>query len=150
MSELLKLEEELIEHKFPTEPNLLPAWFIEAAGDIFRELCKKYPDIGYIMQKLDRLKRFGDFSLGDFCELEEFRMNCDLNAVGEFKSNLEKLKEELGKRADELGWKYEPMKEALEIIEVIVSWAIGEITTCEARFKILGLIKEIEREVLMK
>lgn len=70
LMELYNLQDRLIEHKLPNY-NGNVSYFIEAAGDIYRELCLEMVSYSYISEKLKRLSNFCDLTSGDIRELLE-------------------------------------------------------------------------------
>lgn len=62
------LQDSLIEHKEP-KGNGNVSYFIEAAGDIFRELTLEQPDGSYIYEKIKKLEKFKNLTSGDILEL---------------------------------------------------------------------------------
>jgi len=126
---LKHLQEELIEHKWPTEDGNV-SYFIEAAGDIYRELCKEHVDRAYIAEKERRLKNFFTLTSGDINELIEVRKRypdypSKLDRFLEKVCELEKITKDFhfGMYAD----RKEKMLGSLNVIKSIVKWGKGEI-----------------------
>jgi len=66
--DLFKLQDELIEHKEP-KCHFLISLFIEAAGDIFREMCKEYAFEGYVREKINKLRTAKHINKADMNEI---------------------------------------------------------------------------------
>ena len=71
---LYELQDSLIEHKEPKD-NGNVSYFIEATGDIFRELTLEQPDGNYIREKIRKLDKFKELTLGDIQELKGVWIN---------------------------------------------------------------------------
>jgi len=126
---LKHLQEDLIEHKWPTEDGNV-SYFIEAAGDIYRELCKEHVDRAYIAEKERKLKNFFTLTSGDINELIEVRKRhpdypSKLNRFLEKVCELEKITKDFhfGMYAD----RKKKMLGSLSVIKSIVKWGKGEI-----------------------
>jgi hypothetical protein len=68
---LHELQDTTIEHKLPNWNGNI-SFFIEAAGDIYRELCHDPVDIGgYIYEKRRKLKTFSELRASDMSEIKD-------------------------------------------------------------------------------
>lgn len=70
LKELYNIQNETIEHKLPNYNGNI-SYFIEAAGDIFRELCNEPVDLNYISQKRRILRNFYTLTVGDIEEIKD-------------------------------------------------------------------------------
>ncbi len=126
--ELKDKQEELIDAKHPTKNDYISN-FIEAVGDIYRELCKEQPDPAYIKEKLNRLENIHELTEGDIKELETAQRDPEYKQ--ELKNYLEKVFK-LRMLTTEFDYRdyYErkvPLLSALDVIVSIVQWALDEL-----------------------
>ena len=93
LRELYDLQDSTIEHAEPKDSGEI-SYFIEPAGDIFRELTLKNPDGNYISEKLRKLNKFFGRSIGDIKEIEQARANNPSYSINlqEYIKKVQKLK----------------------------------------------------------
>jgi hypothetical protein len=71
LTELHEMQSNTVEHKLPNWNGNI-SFFIEAAGDIYRELCHNPADIGgYIGEKRRKLKSFSELNASDKKEIRD-------------------------------------------------------------------------------
>ena len=120
------LQNSLVEHKEPKD-NETVSYFIEAAGDIFRELTFEKVDGGYICEKIKKLNKFKYINIGDMRELQELWIKRP-----EYKDDLLEYLKKVGKLADAVDKtdfgddidRKEQMLRALKVIETIIDFGV--------------------------
>jgi hypothetical protein len=71
LTKLYEIQDINIEHVLPTYNGSIP-YFVEAAGDIYRELCHDPVDFGgYIAEKRRRLRTFYEMNDADIKEIRD-------------------------------------------------------------------------------
>lgn len=129
---LYDLQTNLIEHKFPNEHTNLIENRVSDAGDIYREMTEMYPDLNYIMEKAERLKKWtsltGGFrggpylTEGDWEEIKEeitdpfYRVSRN-----QYMTNLQRLRDETAKTV-EYGTRKDVMLASLDMIQSLITW----------------------------
>jgi hypothetical protein len=88
--DLFDLQNSTVEHKIPIRDGNA-SYFDEAAGDVFRELTKDYPDPGYINEKLAKLNKFNQLNNADILQTEGQLPNVDRIKLRDYRKNLGKL-----------------------------------------------------------
>ncbi len=126
------MQDETVEHKEPRYDGNV-SYFIEAAGDIYRECTMERPHFSYLYEKLLKLERFKELTSGDLRELKE-----NHEAHPEFNKDFD---EYLKKRVfrlwaatlafnfKELEARRTRMLQALKVIREISKWAMGQVST---------------------
>jgi len=126
LERLFRLQNDLIEHKFPKDHIALHEYLISCAGDIYREMTRKTPYYYYINEKWSTLAgycgRFGGLRKGDYEELAMLMREPYYKPKRDvYMKNLERLKDETRKaRIDEK--RKRVMVAALDMIEGLVRW----------------------------
>jgi len=127
LKRLYEIQDEIVEHKEPRYDGNV-SYFIEAAGDIYRECTMERPHFSYIYEKLLKLERFKELTSGDIRELKEHHeMYPDFNK--DFEEYLQKRVYHLWSATLAYNFKdYEArrtrMLQALKVIREISKWAI--------------------------
>lgn len=124
---LYDLQDTTIEHAEPKDSGVVSA-YLEAAGDIFRELCLEHPDNGYIAEKLRKLSRFKGMPPGDRIEVQTVRER-NRAYPGELQGYLQKVSG-LTRKTEGFDFKEhtdrkEWMFQALAVVEAIAYWGQG-------------------------
>ncbi len=127
LKELYDVQDTTIEHQEPNASGEV-SYFIEPAGDIYRELSLKTPDYSYITEKLNRLHKFEHLTAGDRNEVKEARRN-HLSYAVELEKYLQKA-DALAKKTAAFDFKeYEERKpkmlKSLAVIDAIAHWGQG-------------------------
>jgi hypothetical protein len=126
LERLFKLQDSLIEHKFPSNHIAIHEYLISCAGDIYREMTHKTPYFRYIDEKWRALMKYcyrlGGLTKGDYEELAMLmREPYYKPRRDEYLRNLERLKAETIKaRIDEK--RKSVMLAALNMIEGLIRW----------------------------
>lgn len=119
--ELFELQNSTVEHRLPISDGVV-SFFEEAAGDIYREMTKSFPDRGYIQQKLRRLN---DFSIVNDADVQNVlnirnRSNKYDEKLSQYINNLNILKSTT--QSIDLGNRSSVMLTALSVMEELVLW----------------------------
>jgi len=126
LKRLFKLQDILIEHKFPSNHIAIHEYLISCAGDIYREMTHKTPYFKYIDEKWRALMKYcyrlGGLTKEDYEELAMLmREPYYKPRRDEYLRNLERLKAETIKaRIDEK--RKSVMLAALNMIEGLIRW----------------------------
>lgn len=123
---LFDLQDELIEHKFPHNHIAVHEYLISCAGDIYREMAKKYPNYGYIYEKWSTLQKWcrgrGHFTVGDYEEYEQLMKEPYYEEKKKrYLPNLQRLKDETAKTTMEPKRK-DVMMSSLEMTSGLIKW----------------------------
>ena len=123
---LFRIQDELLEHKFPYDYIAIHEYLISCAGDIYREMTHRYPHYEYIEEKWSSLQKYcfrrGGLTSGDFAKLKEllqesfYRPQRDL-----YLKNLEELKAETTKAEIE-DTRKKVMLASLDMIRALIAW----------------------------
>jgi hypothetical protein len=129
---LYELQDSLIEHKEPND-NGNVSYFIEAAGDIFRELTLDHPDRNYIREKIRKLDKFKELTIGDIDELKHVWVSRPaykgelldyLKKVNQLADGVDKTNCFCSKAAGDDIDKKEQMLRALAVIETLIDFGM--------------------------
>lgn len=132
LKKLYEMQDETVEHKEPRYDGNV-SYFIEAAGDIYRECTMEQPHFSYLYEKLLKLERFKELTSGDLRELKEHhQMYSTFNK--DFEEYLKKRVYRLWAATLAFNFKeYEArrirMLQALKVIREISKWAMGQVST---------------------
>ncbi|GAI93774.1 unnamed protein product, partial [marine sediment metagenome] len=120
---LFTMQDQLIEHKFPTDHIAEHEYQISNAGDIYRSMTESSPDYGYIGTKVTSLSKYlGADNTGDFREYKQLMAMPDYKPKRDkYMRNLAELKVLTVKAYIDLKRK-DVMLDALELIRGIVLW----------------------------
>lgn len=127
MHRLFTRQHELIEHKFPTNHIAVHEYLISNAGDIYREMTRRYPHYEYIEEKWASLHKYAfraDFGLtsGDWEELTALLQEPYYKPQRDaYMQNLQILKTET-EQADIDPQRKKIMMESLKMIEALIAW----------------------------
>lgn len=124
--ELFELQTQLIEHKFPHDFIVIHEFLISAAGDIYREMTRRWPHYRYIEEKWSTLQKYcsrppgltvGDWSaLKELMQMPTYKAERDtyLEKLHLLKDITEKVKIDLKRK--------NIMLESLNMIEALIGW----------------------------
>lgn len=123
---LFRLQDHLIEHKFPYNGITIHEYLISCAGDIYREMTKRYPHYGYIDEKWSTLTkwcyRLGGLTWGDYILLERLMADPAYQPKrDQYLKNLHHLREETVKTPMNDKRK-DVMLASLDMIEALIRW----------------------------
>lgn len=129
---LYDLQTNLIEHKFSNEHTNMIENRVSDAGDIYREMTETYPDLRYIMEKMERLKKWasptGGFrggpylTEGDWEEIKEEITDPLYNTSrNQYMTDLQRLRDETEKTV-EYGTRKDVMLASLDTIQSLILW----------------------------
>jgi len=150
------MQDTTIEHKLPNWNGKI-SFFIEAAGDIYRELCHDPVDIGgYIYEKRRKLKTFSELRASDISEIgDTMKKHSDwhdlldeyMMAVDALSSATEKFQFGSYEKVNVYGTKTfldrkELMLAALEAITATCLYARGDFTK-EETGKVIRYVDEL-------
>lgn len=142
LKSLYELQDSLVEHKEPHYDGNT-SYFIEAAGDIYRECTMEKPHFSYLYEKLLKLERFKELTSGDIRELKEHHeMYPDFNK--DFEEYLQKRVYRLWAAALAFNFKEHEarrtrMLQALKVIREVSKWAMGKLPTHVVEAEITNL-----------
>lgn len=132
LKRLYEMQDETVEHKEPRYDGNV-SYFIEAAGDIYRECTMERPHFSYLYEKLLKLERFKELTSGDLRELKEnHESHPDFNK--DFDEYLKKRvfrlwASTLAFNFKELEARRTRMLQALRVIREVSKWAMGQVST---------------------
>ena len=143
LKKLFEIQDLTVEHKEPHYDGNT-SYFIEAAGDIYREYTKEELHLGYIEKKLKKLEKFKELTSGDLRELREHHeMYPDFKK--EFEVYLKKVyhlwSSTLAFDFGEYEVRRTKMIQALKVIREVSKWAIGQVTQSVVEKEITALQK---------
>jgi len=123
---LYELQDSLIEYKEPKD-NGNVSYFIEVAGDIFRELTLEQPDGVYIREKIRKLDKFKELTIGDIRELKDVWVSRPAykDELLYYLKKVNQLADEVDKThfGDDIDRK-EQMLRALAVIETLIDFGM--------------------------
>ena len=123
---LFELQDQLIEHKFPYNHLVIHEYLISCAGDIYREIAKRYPDYNYIYEKWTTLQKWcqrtGGLTWGDYILYKRLMGEPYYdNKKRLYMQNLETLKQKTDETPMDLKRKTIMLK-SLAMIEGLITW----------------------------
>ena len=123
---LFRLQDRLIEHEFPYNGIAIHEYIISCAGDIYREMAKRWPHYGYVDEKWSTLTKWcygsGGLVWGDYILLKRLMESPSYqHKRDEYLRNLRLLREETVKVPMDIKRK-QIMLESLEMIEALIKW----------------------------
>jgi len=147
---LRTLQDETLEHQWPRK-NGNVSYFIEASGDIYRELCQTYVSSKYVSEKLSKLEKFYELTEGDFKELREHQtpeyvdeLMSFLDRIGTLKlKTIEVVAPEEGIERKEL------MGEVCEVMASIVRWGANRETYTDTSLHIDRFVRKVRSSFFM-
>jgi len=144
LRKLYDIQDDAVEHKEPRYDGNV-SYFIEAAGDIYRECTKERLSIGYIDEKLSKLGRFKELTSGDLRTLKEHHEKYPTFNV-DFEEYLKKRvyhlwSSTLAFNFGEHEARRTRMLQALKVIRDVSKWAMGQITASVVETEIITLQK---------
>ena len=144
LRKLYDIQDETVEHKEPRYDGNV-SYFIEAAGDIYRECTKERLSIGYIDEKLSKLSNFKELTSGDLKDLREHHeRHPTFNK--DFEEYLKKRVYRLWSSTLAFDFKEHEarrirMLQALKVIREISKWGMGQVTASVVEKEIIILQK---------
>lgn len=149
LRKLYDIQDETVEHKEPRYDGNV-SYFIEAAGDIYRECTKERLSIGYIDEKLMKLGNFKELTSGDLRTLREHHEmypTFDVDFDEYLKKRVYRLWSlTLAFNFGEHEARRIRMIQTLKVIRKVSKWAMGQISANEVEKQIKILKKMFETE----
>lgn len=144
LSQLFKMQDSLIEHRFPANKARIHEWIISAAGDIYRAMTQVHPPYDYVEEKWIRLGKYTTFGLtkGDFEEIRNLIAEPSYTAERNiYLRNLQTLREATLKTEMEEK-RRAVMLNSLDYIQAFIRYIEGDVPPKPAYNKLLDSISE--------